>query len=188
MSFYDYDPDAMITCPDCGYTGRAGAGQEVLSDGYEICCVRCDKRLGFVDGHVTLDQTREAAAAGNPRAQASLSFMEKREDRLELAEEVKLKSYKDLPDLDGDKIRIEYDMEAGLGSLSPYDLRHTCASLLAAAGWNHLEIARQLGHSAETSVRVYQHLLEIGDGERRSIDVWITEAREQVRAEALATG
>jgi hypothetical protein len=35
---------------------------------------------------------------------------------------------------------------------------------------------------------VYQHLLEIGDGERRSIDVWITEAREQVRAEALATG
>lgn len=78
--------------------------------------------------------------------------------------------------------------QAGLGSLSPYDLRHTCASLLAAAGWNHLEIARQLGHSAETSVRVYQHLLEIGDGERRSIDVWITEAREQVRAEALATG
>jgi hypothetical protein len=110
MSFYDYDPDAMITCPECGYTGRAGAGQEVLSDGYEICCVRCDKRLGFVDGHVTIDQTRAAAAAGNLRAQASLQFMEEREARLELAEEVKLKSYKDLPDLDGDRIRIEYDM------------------------------------------------------------------------------
>lgn len=70
--------------------------------------------------------------------------------------------------------------EAGLNALSPYDLRHTCASLLAAAGWNHLEIAKQLGHSPETSVRVYQHLLEIGHGERRSIDAWITEARQEI--------
>ena len=36
-----------------------------------------------------------------------------------------------------------------LGNLNPYDLRHTCVSLLAAAGWNHLEIATQLGHSPE---------------------------------------
>jgi integrase len=69
---------------------------------------------------------------------------------------------------------------AGLGSLNPYALRHTCASLLAAAGWTHLEIARQLGHSPETSVRVYQHLLDVGRGERLSIDEWITAAREEV--------
>jgi hypothetical protein len=109
MSFYDYDPDAIVTCPKCGFTGRQGDGQEVLNDGYEVNCVRCDKRLGFVDGHVTLAQTQAAAAAGNPRAQASLPGMESREARLKLAEEVELKSYKDLPDLDSDRIRIEYD-------------------------------------------------------------------------------
>lgn len=65
----------------------------------------------------------------------------------------------------------------GLGNLNPYDLRHTCASLLAAAGWNHLEIAAQLGHSPETSVKVYQHLIQVELGERRSIDEWIAEAR-----------
>lgn len=73
---------------------------------------------------------------------------------------------------------------AGVGNLNPYDLRHTCASLLAAAGWNHLEIAAQLGHSPETSVRVYQHLIRTGFGERKPIDDWITEAREQAATEA----
>lgn len=74
--------------------------------------------------------------------------------------------------------------DAGLGNLKPYDLRHTCGSLLAAAGWNHLEVAAQLGHSAETSVRVYQHLIRTGFGERKPIDDWITEAREQAGTEA----
>lgn len=67
-----------------------------------------------------------------------------------------------------------------IGDLTPYALRHTCASLLAAAGWNHLEIAQQLGHSPETSVKVYQHLINAGNGPRRSIDEWITDARDGV--------
>jgi len=70
-----------------------------------------------------------------------------------------------------------------LGDLNPYDLRHTCASLLAAAGWNHLEISAQLGHSPETSVKVYQHLIQVELGERRSIDEWITEARAEAASE-----
>lgn len=72
----------------------------------------------------------------------------------------------------------------GLGALNPYDLRHTAASLLAAAGWNHLEVAAQLGHSPETSVRVYQHLIRVGHGERKPIDDWITEARLTAAKEA----
>ncbi len=70
--------------------------------------------------------------------------------------------------------------KSGVGDLTPYALRHTCASLLAAAGWNHLEIARQLGHSPETSVKVYQHLINAGNGRRRSIDEWIMGARHEV--------
>jgi len=75
---------------------------------------------------------------------------------------------------------------AGLGRLTPYALRHTCASLMAAAGRNHLEIAHQLGHSPETSVRLYQHLIDAGTGPRRSIDEWINDARKEVREIASA--
>jgi integrase len=69
--------------------------------------------------------------------------------------------------------------ETGLGaSLKPYDLRHTCATLCAAAGWTHVEIAHQLGHSPEESMRCYQHLLQGSEpGERRSVEDYIREAR-----------
>lgn len=42
----------------------------------------------------------------------------------------------------------------------PYDLRHTCASLLLAAQRNILEIAAQLGHRPEMTLRTYGHLID----------------------------
>ena len=45
--------------------------------------------------------------------------------------------------------------------LRPYDLRHTFASLLIAAGKNPLYIAQQLGHySAGFTLDTYGHLME----------------------------
>lgn len=68
--------------------------------------------------------------------------------------------------------------EAGLGTtLKPYDLRHTAATLYAAAGWTSVEIGHQLGHSPEMSQRTYQHLLDTKPGERRSVEDYIAEAR-----------
>ncbi len=73
--------------------------------------------------------------------------------------------------------------EVGLGSsLKPYDLRHTCATLCAAAGWSHVEIAHQLGHSPEESMRTYQHLIDSKPGERRSVEEYIREARASAPA------
>jgi integrase len=62
-------------------------------------------------------------------------------------------------------------------SLKPYDLRHTAATLYAAAGWTAVEIGAQLGHSPEVSQRTYQHLLDAKPGERRSVEDYIAEAR-----------
>lgn len=68
--------------------------------------------------------------------------------------------------------------DVGLGAtLKPYDLRHTAATLYAAAGWTAVEIGNQLGHSVEVSQRTYQHLLDAKPGERRSIEEYIAEAR-----------
>lgn len=39
-----------------------------------------------------------------------------------------------------------------------YDLRHTCASLLAAEGWTPNEVAAQLGHDPAVCLRTYTHL------------------------------
>lgn len=70
-------------------------------------------------------------------------------------------------------------IECGLGSsLTPYGLRHTAATMYAGAGWNHIEIAHQLGHSPEESMRTYQHLIEERQGKpKKSVDQWINEAR-----------
>jgi integrase len=53
---------------------------------------------------------------------------------------------------------------AGLGKLSPHDLRHTAASTLAAQGASATEIAARLGHAnASVTQRVYMHLLAARD-------------------------
>jgi len=69
--------------------------------------------------------------------------------------------------------------ETGLGAnLTPYALRHTAASLYAAAGWTHVEIAYQLRHKPATSLRDYQHLIDGAPPESgESIDDYIREAR-----------
>lgn len=68
--------------------------------------------------------------------------------------------------------------DCGLGdSLKPYDLRHTGASLMAAAGWTAVEISHQLGHSPTESQRTYQHLIHTDRRDRGSIDDYIREAR-----------
>jgi integrase len=70
----------------------------------------------------------------------------------------------------------------GLAELVPYDLRHTAASLLAAAGRPALEIAEQQGNSVAVSTAVYQHLITEYRGRSvRSLDELIAEARGEAR-------
>jgi integrase len=68
---------------------------------------------------------------------------------------------------------------AGYPELQPRDLRHTCASLLAAVNTPRIEIEAQMGHRADTSERVYQHLIEELRGKRLTIDELIAEARSE---------
>lgn len=66
---------------------------------------------------------------------------------------------------------------AGFPKLQPRDLRHTCASLLAAVNTPRIEIEAQMGHRGDTSESVYQHLIEELRGRRLTIDELIAEAR-----------
>ena len=50
--------------------------------------------------------------------------------------------------------------DAGLGALRPYDLRHTCATLLLAAGEHPKVVSERLGHaSIVMTLDVYSHVL-----------------------------
>jgi integrase len=49
---------------------------------------------------------------------------------------------------------------SGIACSRPYDLRHCCASLRFAEGINPVEIANEMGHSLETLLRTYTHVIK----------------------------
>jgi integrase len=72
----------------------------------------------------------------------------------------------------------------GLVSARPYDLRHSFASLLIHEGRPLMEIADQLGHSVETLLRHYAHLIaEMAGQPPISAEQAISAARPQLERE-----
>ncbi|MGZ4367096.1 MAG: tyrosine-type recombinase/integrase, partial [Gaiellaceae bacterium] len=71
----------------------------------------------------------------------------------------------------------------GIESPRPYDLRHSLASLLFAEGMNPAEIAERMGHSLETLLRTYTHVIEeLRGAEREPAETLIAKARSTRRA------
>ena len=68
--------------------------------------------------------------------------------------------------------------EVGLAYQRPYDLRHSFASLLLHEGRSVIYVARQLGHSAQLTMRTYGHVIEeLDDAPRISAEDAIAAAR-----------
>ena len=61
--------------------------------------------------HPTAEETRAAAAAGNPRAQADIPSVDAREAWIRRAEKLELKRASQLPQLPGDELRIDWDYD-----------------------------------------------------------------------------
>ena len=80
--------------------------------------------------------------------------------------------------------------KAGLPSLSPYDLRHTYASLLLSAGVPLLYVAHQLGHSKPTiTLKYYARWIPSGNANHVGVlerTLVRTPTSELVQAGALA--
>ena len=80
---------------------------------------------------------------------------------------------------------------AAIGKPRPYDLRHSFASLLLHEGRSVIYVARQLGHSAEMTLRTYGHVIdELDDAPKLPAEEAIESARvsDTVPDEASATG
>jgi integrase len=68
---------------------------------------------------------------------------------------------------------------AGISPFRPYDMRHTCATLLIYAGWNSLEVALHLGHGDPGfTLKTYGHVFrDATPDDRVPIDERIARAR-----------
>ena len=74
---------------------------------------------------------------------------------------------------------------SGVENPRPYDLRHSLASLLFAEGRNPAEIAEQLGHSLQTLLGTYTHVLEeLRDKPPQGAEALIQAARDAAPARA----
>ncbi len=79
---------------------------------------------------------------------------------------------------------------AGLGKLTPHELRHTAASLAVASGASVKDVQRMLGHaSAAMTLDVYAGLFEDGlDDVADRMDATARAAADRLRTAALAEG
>ncbi len=110
LGSWEYDRDAELTCPSCGWVGRGADNEELYEELLDVCCPECDRMLLIVP-HPTGDETRAAAAAGNLHAQAELPNVDAREERWRRADDLELKTADQLPELRGRKLRIAWDFE-----------------------------------------------------------------------------
>ncbi len=110
VAYWEYDPDAPLTCPDCGWSGSGAGSQELFEELFDVSCPQCDSMLLIVP-YPTAAETRAAAAAGNPKAQAELPNVESRLKRLDRAQELELRTPEQLPELRGKNLRIDWDLE-----------------------------------------------------------------------------
>ena len=116
VAYWDFDMhrDEPVTCPSCGWTGDAKDYKDFHSDLFDVCCPECDRMILIVP-FPTVAETRAAAAAGNQRAAAGLPGMEAQQKKwaawARRADEMMLRNANELPQLDGDRLVIEWDIE-----------------------------------------------------------------------------
>lgn len=109
LKYYEYDREQTVCCP-CGWSGICGDHEDYFRELLDVCCVNCERMLLIVP-YPTFAETRTAAAAGNSEAQAELEHVVKREEFLARFEESKLAGPEELPDLEGEELIIEWDLE-----------------------------------------------------------------------------
>jgi hypothetical protein len=115
LGYYGYDPATPLECPACGWSGAGkDASQEMHQELFDVSCPRCDQML-LVVSFPTIEETRQAAAAGHPGAIDELSNAERAERRTQRAAELELRADTPLPELPGARLQFVWDFEEADG-------------------------------------------------------------------------
>ena len=109
-----FDPTwrtATFECPQCGFSGGIKElNWELRDETADYSCPTCDF-LMVVVWFPTPDDIRAAAAQGDPEGLKMLADLDARESRAERWERDSLKSPDELPDLEGDRLKFEWDFD-----------------------------------------------------------------------------
>jgi len=109
VSYYEFDPEAGVTCGACGWKGRAGDGsREYHQELFDTSCPRCDRML-LIISYPTDYEVRAAAAAGNLQAVEDLEGVERADAYTRRFDAVELKNAEQLPALGGEDLKFEWD-------------------------------------------------------------------------------
>jgi hypothetical protein len=110
IDYFEFDFDDDLACPDCGRHWKAGDLFEPYEEVMDFVCGECGKMIAIVV-FPTVDEIKRAAAAGNPKAIEELPSALEQEAFWKRLERLCLKSPEQLPDLDGDRLEFDWDME-----------------------------------------------------------------------------
>jgi hypothetical protein len=111
VNYYEYDKDSELTCSKCGWRGPGrDTEQEIRSALIAVSCPSCDAPLLTVM-LPTAEQVKAAAAAGNAEAKKDLPWLRRKEAFQAHARETALQRVDQLPELAGDSLAFEWDIE-----------------------------------------------------------------------------
>ncbi|OBJ70988.1 hypothetical protein [Mycobacterium sp. 1274756.6] len=110
MRYWEFDNqrDTPITCPGCGWSGPQMPYLDMHVDLLDLRCPKC-RYMILIVLFPTIDQTREAAAAGNSRAIENLARAEEQVADQQRRYASLLRDGNQLPDLDGDQLVLDWD-------------------------------------------------------------------------------
>lgn len=107
-----FDPSwrtATFECPRCDFSGRIDElNSELRREAKDHSCPNCDSLIVVV-WFPTPDDIRAAAREGDPEGLQMLANLEARESRNERWEQGALRSPDELPELEGDHLKFEWD-------------------------------------------------------------------------------
>ena len=141
--------ETALLCPSCGWSGTgAEAAHEHFAEVMEVLCRRCDHKFGLVRIAPSEEETRAAAAAGNPEAQAHLKTLEYIAVARAQLEESK-RGRDSLPDLEGEAIGFRFSTAGGDDWMNPT--------------WLVLKADGQEIHRERSGFEHWEAILEISD-------------------------
>ncbi len=125
VSYYDEGWRTKELRCACRWQGTPAAASSELFDALcEYSCPGCQTSLLLVS-YPAAGEVRDAAARGNPEAQAQLEVVVRVERRRERHERTKLRSPEELPDLVGVELHFIWDLKTGEDGDEVVQVKHS---------------------------------------------------------------